>query len=159
MWKTEDNLQVSLFFQHVGCGDITQDVRLEAMFLYPPSHLSGPGKSLHNFGYSGGIWWYLLVASVFISTGIHGIEHLFTCLSANHVASLCKQYAHYNKVIYPIIKSWQCIIYPDSKSFIVYGTQMFSFILFVLSPVSFRKNEILNFGCSPICYYVSVVIL
>lgn len=33
MQKTEDNLWVSLFFQHVGCGDVTQDVRLEGMHL------------------------------------------------------------------------------------------------------------------------------
>lgn len=46
MWRTEGDLQVSVFFSYcVGSGDVTQVVRLGGMYLYRLSHLYGPGKA------------------------------------------------------------------------------------------------------------------
>lgn len=158
MWRTEDNLQVSVFtFYHVGSGDVTQVVRLGGIHLYLLSHLFGPGKAFIILAFP------VLYSDTscgfnFIFPMINVIEHLFMCFSANHNHDfLCKQYAYFNGVIYPIIKFWQFIfLYIQIPSPLLYTwhANVLSLIFSILSSVSCKKHEFLKVGYSPICYWL-----
>lgn len=71
---------------------------------------------------------------------------------------LCKQYARFNAVIYPIIKFWQFIfLYIQISNPLLYTwhANVFSLIFPIPSLFSCKKHRFLKFGCSPICYWLS----
>lgn len=156
--RTEENLQVPVFaFYRVGSGDVTPAVRLGRMISSWLGLLSGPGKAF-----------IILAFPVpYTDTSCDFNFHFpsdecdwtsFYVFFCKPYGFLCKQYARFNAVIYPIINFWQfiflCIQIP-SPLLHIWHVNVFSLIFSILSLVSCQKHRFLNFGCSPICYWLS----
>lgn len=142
MWRTEDNLQVSVFtFYHVGSGDVTQVVRLGGIHLYLLSHLFGPGKAFIILAFP------VLYSDTscgfnFIFPMINVIEHLFMCFSANHM-TFCANNMPILMELFILLLSSDNLFSYISRFQVLYCThdmQMFYLLSFPFSHQSLVKS-------------------